>query len=147
VLTPAPEEEDEAAACSVSSEDFARDIRVLDAGEVRVMNLRDYVVGATSAEMPPNFPREALRAQAIAVRTLALRNIGEAERGAARHKGADICTSPACCMGFREPNDAAQCISDAAADTDGIIVTYSGEPILAVFFAASDGATRSSREV
>ena len=37
--------------------------------------LEDYVIGVVAGEMPYNFPHEALKAQAVAARTYAVRQI------------------------------------------------------------------------
>ena len=109
------------------------------------MTMREYVAGAVAAEMPPSFPAEALKAQAIAVRTLACNNIAAADSGSGKHSQADVCTSPACCMAFSE--SVADEVLAAVAATDGLVALYDGEPILAAFCSAVDGSTRSSQEV
>ena len=44
-------------------------VRLLDGGEVREMSLFDYLTLSVAAEMPAEFEPEALRAQAVALRT------------------------------------------------------------------------------
>ena len=46
-------------------------------GYVEEMNLEDYVLGVVSAEMPAEFPEEAIKAQAVAARTYALAHVEE----------------------------------------------------------------------
>ena len=60
---------------------------------VNVLNLEDYLRGVVPNELSPAvFPQiEALKAQAVAARTYALRN-----RGQFAGKGYDICATPAC---------------------------------------------------
>jgi stage II sporulation protein D len=50
-------------------------IRILDegSGAVTAVPMTEYVIGAVMAEMPADFPEEALKAQAAAVRTYAIR--------------------------------------------------------------------------
>ena len=48
-------------------------LQVLLDGEVREMSVNEYVWGVTAAEMPASFELEALKAQAVAARTYALR--------------------------------------------------------------------------
>ena len=136
-------------AAPVEGADEGVTVRVLDGGSVREMSLGDYVAGATAAEMPPSFPEEALKAQAIAVRTLALNNIEAAASGSGRHSGAgaDICTSPSCCMAFKENAEVSNEVWAAVDATDGLAVLYDGKPILAAFCSAVNGRTRSSQEV
>ena len=122
-------------------------VRLAQNGRIRTLPLEDYVIGATAAEMPPHFPAEALKAQAIAIRTLALRNIAQSAAGHGKHKNADLCASPACCMAFLEPETAAASVKQAAGATDGLYLTYEGEPILAVFSTAVRNSTRSCAAV
>lgn len=51
---------------------FERLIRVLVGGEVRVLELEEYLRGVVPAEMPALWPMEALKAQAVAARSYAL---------------------------------------------------------------------------
>lgn len=64
----------------------------------RTMNMHDYIVGVVAAEMPAKFEPEALKAQAVAARTYAMRDI----LGAGKHAdtGADLCSDPACCQAW-----------------------------------------------
>ena len=43
------------------------------------MNLEDYVIGVIAAEMPASFEKEALKSQAVAARTFALKKLEEKE--------------------------------------------------------------------
>lgn len=119
-------------------------LRVLTDGGVREMTLESYLVGTLLAEMPADFPAEALKAQAIASRTFALR---KAETG--KHAGADVCTDYACCQGWTEDGTAADIerIAQAVRDTDGLVVTYNGALIDATFFCCSGGKTEAALAV
>ncbi|MBR3920426.1 MAG: SpoIID/LytB domain-containing protein, partial [Oscillospiraceae bacterium] len=44
-----------------------------DSGEIMKVSSRDYVIGAVMAEMPSSFEKEALKAQAVAAHTYAVR--------------------------------------------------------------------------
>ncbi len=48
---------------------------VKEEGQVREMGLEEYVVGVVAAEMPASFPLEALKAQAVAARTYAVKRL------------------------------------------------------------------------
>lgn len=119
-------------------------LRVLTDGGVREMTVEDYLVGTLLAEMPADFPAEALKAQAIASRTFALR---KAESG--KHVGADVCTSYACCQGWTESGseEAPDRIRQAVRDTDGLVLTYDGALIDATFFCCTNGKTESALAV
>ncbi|MBQ3357191.1 MAG: stage II sporulation protein D [Oscillospiraceae bacterium] len=119
-------------------------LRVLKDGSVQEMTVEDYLVGTLLAEMPADFPAEALRAQAIASRTFALR---KAESG--KHTGADVCTSYACCQGWTADGTASDIarVTQAVRDTDGLILTYDGTLIDATFFSCTNGRTESALAV
>lgn len=119
-------------------------LRVLTDGGVREMRLEDYLVGVLLAEMPADFPPEALKAQAIASRTFALK---KAESG--KHVGADVCTDPACCQGWTENGTPTEIerVTQAIHGTDGLVLTYGGALIDATFFSCSGGKTESALAV
>ncbi len=129
-------------------------VRVLDAGIVVGMPLSDYLMGVVRAEMPAAFAQEALCAQAVAARTYTLYKMCTD----GKHPNADICTDAACCQAYRSAEQAAddwgsaagqneEKIRQAVSSTDGQIMVYEGEPILAVFHAAAPGQTRRAGEV
>ena len=70
--------------------DGAVTLRVLVDGAVREQTLHDYLVCVLLAEVPSGFAAEALKAQACAARTFALR-----QAGAGKHAEADVCASAA----------------------------------------------------
>jgi len=119
-------------------------LRVLTDGGVTEMTMEDYLVGALLAEIPADFPTEALKAQAVASRTFALR---KAESG--KHVGADVCTSSACCQGWTADGTEAEIgrIARAIRETDGLVVTYGGALIDATFFSCTNGKTESALAV
>ena len=119
-------------------------LRVLTDNGVREMTLEEYLIGTLLAEMPADFPREALKAQAIASRTFALR---KAETG--KHVGADVCTDCSCCQGWTKDGTSADIerVTQAVRDTDGLVVTYDGALIDATFFSCSGGKTEAALAV
>lgn len=121
--------------------DEAVTLRVLTDGAVQELSLRDYLIGVLLAEMPTDFPAEALKAQAIASRTFALR-----QAQAHKHDAADICTDPACCQGFiadASAEDLARA-EEAVMQTDGLVMLYEGALIDATFFSCSGGRTEAA---
>lgn len=68
-------------------------VRVYLHGENRVvpMQLEDYLVGVVAAEMPAEFPLDALKAQAVIARTRTLKCIGASGVEEPQHAGADVC--------------------------------------------------------
>lgn len=126
-------------------------------GEAREMLLEDYVAGVVAAEISPSFPEEALKAQAVAARTYAAykQRTGRPEA----HPDADVCDDYHHCAAYidlaaeasgRWGSEAETCenaILSAVRATTGEVVTYEGEPIIAVFCAASGEKTESSADV
>lgn len=138
------------AAPAVDGWDESRSIRLLRAdGTVEELTLEDYLWGVTAAEMPAAFRSEALKAQAVAARTFCLyRQAHPVDR----HPEVPICDDSSCCQAYLSPQEAAviwgneaQRYSDkltqAVAETDGLVCLYGGEPINAVFFSSTAGKT------
>ena len=130
-------------------------LRVLQNGQVIEMALEEYLVGVVRAEMPASFEPEALKAQAVAARTYTLYKM---MTGGNHGPEADICTDSTCCQAYLDAASAAanwgeraeayeKKVAQAVADTAGQAVLYDGQPILAVFHAASAGLTRKAGEV
>jgi len=128
-------------------------LQVLLGDEVRAMSMAEFLQGVVAAEMPARFHPEALRAQAVAARTYTLHRMSEFP--AARHPLAYVCGSYACCKAFHSPERLRErwgdrfdyynsVIADAVRATDGVILLYGGEPILAAFHASSYGYTEAS---
>nr|MDD6335045.1 SpoIID/LytB domain-containing protein [bacterium] len=61
------------------------------------MELEQYILGALAGEMPALFPEEALKAQAVAIRTRVLEQ--RARGGCSTHQ-ADVCDDYTCCQQF-----------------------------------------------
>lgn len=125
-------------------------VRVLDdRGRVSVMELEDYVSGCVLGEMPLGFETQALMAQAVAVRTFTVRQMS----GKSKHKNADVCTNPACCQKYIDKDskkinaENLEKLSAAVNATKGMIITYEGEPIEAVYHASSGECTLDSEDV
>lgn len=133
-----------------------RTLRVAVDGSVVEMGLEDYVMGVLAAEMPASFSMEALKAQAVAARTLAVHKIMFG--GCSKYRGADICDESGHCQAYittKEMKDKwmakfdeyAAKLRQAVSDTAGKIITYHGEPILVLFHSSSSGYTESVENV
>jgi stage II sporulation protein D len=122
----------------------ALELRRTALGRLTVINdvdLEEYVYGVVRSEMDPRWPPEALRAQAVAARTLAMYSAG---RFAA--EGYDVrATTDSQVYGGVAAEDAR---TTAAVDaTRGVFVLYGGRAAFAAFHADSGGATESSELV
>lgn len=132
-------------------------ITVLINGEVREMGLEDYVAGVVAGEISPDFPAEAIRAQAVAARTYALYK--QKAGRPAQHEAADVCDEPSHCAAYvdlaaqasarwgEEADTYTSVIEQAVRDTAGEVLTYEGAPIIAVFSSAAGEKTERAADV
>lgn len=135
--------------------------KVLDTatGAISEIPAREYVIGAVSAEMPAAFHVEALKAQAVAVHTYAVRQQQKEKLTPTKTLGgADFSNNPNQYQAFFTPEQAKQFYGDkyeentakisAAVDAVlGEILTYNSEPIIAAFHSMSGGMTENSAAV
>ena len=132
--------------------DARQQVRVQDGQEIETVTLRDYLPGVLAGEMPASFEPEALKAQAVAARTYILYC---RQRTNTAHPEADVCNDAACCKAYvseeqlrSQWGDAyaanMEKIQSAVQETDGVYLTYDGEPIQAVFHSSSAGRTEDS---
>ena len=117
-----------------------------DYGKLQVVNelsLEDYLKGVVPCEMSPQlFPEiEALKAQAIAARTYAYKNMGKFSV-----LGYDLCPTAACQV-YKGYSLESQLSNRAVEDTRGIIITYQGEPINALYTSTCGGHTEDVENV
>lgn len=104
---------------------------------INELNLEDYLRGVVPAEMGSKIydEVEALKAQAIAARTYAVRNLGQFKR-----EGYDICAGPAC-QAYNGFSGEEALTDRAVRETAGLIATYNGLPIDALYTATCGGET------
>ena len=109
---------------------------------INKLSLERYLLGLQ--EVPPDWPTEALRAQAVAARTYALWTLDNPRAGAAADYGFDICASVECqvfvgadVVRFGDGRRWAA----AVASTAGRSIVYDGRPILARYHSTSGGTT------
>lgn len=104
---------------------------------VNILNLEDYLRGVVPNELSPGlFPQiEALKAQAVAARTYALRNMGQY-----KDRGYDICATPACQV-YRGFGTEHPLTDQAVAETAGIGARHRGEFINALYTSTCGGHT------
>lgn len=136
-------------------------LKVLDftSGQVIELSLREYVIGAVLAEMPASYHEEALKAQAVAARTYAVRQ-REKQRLSPDPElmGADISNDSTKYQAYFTPEQAKAFYgsgyqvylekASAAVDATGSdVLVYEGEPIVAAFHSTSGGKTESAEVV
>lgn len=130
-----------------------------DTSEKKSMPIEEYLLGVVAAEMPANFPLEALKAQAVASRSYVLDKMVSGGNKIESHYGADVCTDSAHCKAWISKDDRFKKwaeseaeknwakISAAVTETAGEYMTFEGEPITAVFYAISAGTTERAEDV
>lgn len=108
---------------------------------INKINLEEYLYGVVPSEMPGSWKIEALKAQAIAARTYALKNIGKHSK-----YGFDLCASTDC-QAYNGYSGEYPNSSKAVDQTKGQLIYYKNQLIDAVFFATSGGRTESCENV
>ena len=130
-------------------------------GQVREVELEEYLVGVVAAEMPASFDLEALKAQAVVARTYTVNQMRAYDgKGCDKHPDpADICTDHTHCQAWESEEaslgkwaaaDAAEYLNKirtAVRETAGLVVTNDGQTIDAVFHAHCGGHTENSEDV
>ncbi|PKW27216.1 SpoIID/LytB domain-containing protein [Phycicoccus duodecadis] len=103
---------------------------------VNTLNLEQYLYSVVPSEMPPSWHAQGLAAQAVAARTYAAARLGAS--------GAwDICDTTACQVYSGRPTE--YTASTAAVDaTSGVVLTYGGSVVTAMFSAYNGGQTAAA---
>ena len=110
---------------------------------VNELGLEDYVKGVVANELSPGgYPAiEALKAQAVAARTYAVKN-----RGQFISQGFDILPTTRSQV-YRGLSSEQSLSSRAVDETRGLIATYNGEPINAFYTSTCGGRTENSENI
>lgn len=125
-------------------------------GEAQKMELEEYITGVVASEISPDFPIEAIKAQAVAARTYAVYKMYAGRSDT--HPDADVCDDFHHCAAYKpiaeqvanwgdNGENYQNIIVQAVNDTKNLIVTYENKPIIAVFSAASGEMTESAKDV
>ena len=122
--------------------------------------LEEYVKGVVAAEMPAEFGLEALKAQAVAARTVAVRRMKRfGGTGYPAVPGADLSNDVSDSQawlsrrqliakwGFWGYRRYWRKISAAVEATSGLIITYDGQPIDALYHSTSGPQTANAEEL
>lgn len=117
-------------------------------GEIKNIELEDYIVGVVAGEMPASFNEEALKAQAIASRTYAMYKMKNS------NGTYDLVTDKTNQVYITEDKIKSlwqenfdyyfEKIKKAVYDTKDLIMTYNGDIILSLYFARSNGKTEDA---
>lgn len=121
-------------------------------GNIETMNIEDYLVGVVSSEVPVSFEEEAIKAQAVAARTYALKQIQNSVT-----RDYDV-TDDVMTQVYQDDNELKnkwqnnyeqniEKIKKCVSNTEGEYVTYNDEVIYAFFFSTSNGKTEDNKNV
>ena len=110
---------------------------------VNELPIEDYLRGVVPNELSPTTfgELEALKAQAVAARTYILRNLKQY-----KDEGYDICATDMCQVYFGAGTED-PLATRAVAETRGVIATYGGQPINALYSSTCGGRTESSENI
>lgn len=124
--------------------------------EIQELPLEEYIIRVVAAEMPAAYEPEALKAQAVAARTLTMQRIRG--NGCSAREGADVCADHGHCQAYCAPETMTekwgesaekyrQKISEAVYATQGEVLYYEGALIDVFYHAQSAGATEELAHV
>lgn len=122
-------------------------IMITVVGMDKPIPLEEYVIGVVAAEMPITFQEEALKAQAIAARTYALRTTEYGEKAIAADVSAQVYADEAkrkerWKKEFKHNERKVRAVVEA---TMGDTLVYGDEMISAMFFSTSNGKTETAQ--
>ena len=156
LITPIPEPEPETVALVIepavqqTEARQERAVRVKSGGEILEVPMEEYLTGVVLSEMPASFETEALKAQAVAARTFALRQMA-----GGKHTDCDLCADGGCCQAWSSREAMEQKLGDgwlrywrkaseAVCQTAGEVLTYEVQLIDAAYFSCSGGRTEDA---
>lgn len=124
--------------------------------QIEKLPLEKYVVGVVASEMPRDFEKEALKAQALAARTYIVNQMLKEKK--AELPGGAIVTDTVDHQVYKNEEElkrlfkadydwAIKKITEAVNETSGQIITYNSSPIDASFFSTSNGYTENSEAI
>ncbi|MBR4030323.1 MAG: stage II sporulation protein D [Clostridia bacterium] len=116
-------------------------------GVVITMGVEEYVLKCLAKEMPATFEMEALKAQAVAIRSYL-----SCKKEQEKHDGAMVCTDFNCCAAFLRDlsslnKENQERLRNAVLETKGQILMFDGYPANTVFHAISAGKTENAKDV
>jgi len=130
---------------------------LMRSGDVVFLPIEEFLVGVVAAEMPASFEEEALKAQVIAARTYVLNCAAPPQGKGTRHEDALVCSSASHCQGYLDleqmsinwganTNVYLGKIRRAVAETAGLVLTYDGKLIDALYHSTCGGKTERAAD-
>lgn len=121
-----------------------------DKSEAFYVDLEEYVIGVVAGEMPASFNMEALKAQAVAARTYALykqKNIDGYVLSATISDQVYLNEEQMKSKWGSDYDYYYNRVKEAVEATEGQVLTYNGDIIIAYYFAISNGYTEEAQTV
>ncbi|WP_025785606.1 stage II sporulation protein D [Sporosarcina sp. D27] len=127
-------------------EEIACETEITVEGEDKPLPLEEYIIGVVASEMPVAYSLEALKAQAIAARTYALKETAEGTKPIGRDVTAQVYSNEKdrkerWGKNFKENE---QKIRQAVEGTAGKVIVHDEQMITAMFFSTSNGQTETA---
>lgn len=121
-------------------------------GNIETINIEDYLIGVVSSEVPVSFETEAIKAQAVAARTYAMKQIENS-----KNREYDV-TDDVMTQVYQDDNKLREKwqnnyekniskIKNCVSSTEGEYITYDDQIIYAFFFSTSNGKTEDNKNV
>lgn len=117
-------------------------VYLAEQGAISTMAMEEYIAGVVAAEMDPDWPVEALAAQAIKARTFTLQKI--AEQGTLPNRDAHASTSIEEFQAYDASRINAK-VQEAIDKTRGMVATYQGDFVRSWFHAYCGGITATPK--
>ncbi|MDZ4832550.1 MAG: SpoIID/LytB domain-containing protein [Candidatus Melainabacteria bacterium] len=108
---------------------------------INVLDLEDYLMSVIPSEMPSSWPREALKAQAIAARSYAIANLGKYGT-----QGFDV-KATVLDQAYRGAVAETSSTNRAVSETKGIVMKHQGKVVPGFFHSSSAGHTDVAEHV
>ncbi|MDQ0269237.1 stage II sporulation protein D [Cytobacillus purgationiresistens] len=157
-VKPVKEEKPDQEAAAPPSVEPSIDVSVfrMSSKAVETLSFEEYLIGVVSAEMPADFEKEALKAQALAARTYITKHIMDDKQ--TELPGGAMITDTVTHQVYKNKTELKkqwkkdydwklQRVTEAVRETSGQILTYDGQPITAAFFSTSNGYTENAEFV
>lgn len=108
---------------------------------VNVLTVDDYVYGVLARSLSPEWPEQAIKAQAVTLRSFALYSVGKH-----KNEGFDLCSTNDCQLYEGQTAEDAK-IKKAIEDTRGMVLIYQGYLAAAYLHLSGGGYTENSETV
>lgn len=108
---------------------------------INILPMEQYLYGVINSELSKSYPKEALKAQAVAARSFAVCKLGTHNS-----YGFDLCASTHCQV-YKGFNDEYPETISAVDETQRKTIQYDGKTVAAFFFKNSGGYTQNAKDV